>query len=61
MKKYGWKDTAELIGITAIVASLIFIGLQMQQEQQIAITDTRSSATQAIGIVANQYFGIIYI
>ena len=35
----SWKDTAELIGIAAIVASLIFVGLQMQQSQEIAIAD----------------------
>ncbi len=32
-----WKDIAELIGIAAIVASLIFVGLQMQQSQEIAM------------------------
>jgi hypothetical protein len=36
MKTSNWKDTAELIGIGAIVASLIFVGLQLQQDQQIA-------------------------
>ena len=32
MKNSTWKDTAELIGIVAIVASLIFVGLQVRQE-----------------------------
>ena len=36
MKLSGWKDTVELIGIAAIVASLVFVGLQMRQEQKIA-------------------------
>lgn len=36
MRSTNWKDTAELIGITAIVASLIFVGLQMRQDQSIA-------------------------
>ena len=36
MTKANWKDTAELIGIAAIVASLIFVGLQMRQEQELA-------------------------
>lgn len=36
MTKLSWKDYAELIGIAAIVASLIFVGLQMQQSQEIA-------------------------
>ena len=37
MKDTNWKDVAELIGIAAIVASLIFVGLQMKQSQEIAI------------------------
>jgi len=32
-----WKDTLELVGITAIVASLIFVGLQLRQDQEIAV------------------------
>ena len=37
MKSTNWKDVAELIGIAAIVASLLFVGLQMKQSQEIAI------------------------
>lgn len=37
MPTRNWKDIAELIGIAAIVASLMFVGLQMQQSQEIAI------------------------
>ena len=37
MKSKDWKDTAELVGIAAIVASLMFVGLQLRQEQDIAI------------------------
>ena len=33
MNKTNWKDVAELIGIAAIVASLVFVGLQMQQDR----------------------------
>jgi hypothetical protein len=36
LKGANWKDTAELVGLGAIVASLIFVGLQMRQEQEIA-------------------------
>ena len=39
MKPGNWKDTAELIGIAAIVASLVFVGLQMMQARDIAISD----------------------
>jgi len=52
MRSTNWKDVAELIGIAAIVASLLFVGLQMRQEQEIAITETRSSVTQSIGDLA---------
>ena len=38
MKKSDWKDVAELIGIAAIVASLIFVGLQMKQADTIAMS-----------------------
>ena len=37
MRTTNWKDVAELMGITAIVASLIFVGLQLKQSQEIAI------------------------
>jgi hypothetical protein len=52
LKSTNWKDIAELIGIAAIVASLVFVGLQMRQEQTIAITETRSTVTQKIGEIS---------
>jgi hypothetical protein len=51
MKKSDWKETAELIGIAAIVASLIFVGLEMRQTQVIAratLYQMRSDSAQAI-------------
>lgn len=39
MKMNRWKDLVELIGIVAIVASLLFVGLQMKQSQDIAIAE----------------------
>jgi hypothetical protein len=39
MKKYDWRVVTELVGITAIVASLVFVGLQMRQSQEIAIAE----------------------
>ena len=32
MTSPSWKDIAELIGIAAIVASLVFVGVQIRQE-----------------------------
>jgi hypothetical protein len=37
MKKTDWKSLIELSGIVAVVASLIFVGLQIRQDQNIAI------------------------
>ena len=39
MKNFHWKDAAELMGIAAIVASLVFVGLELQQGQRIAQAD----------------------
>jgi len=39
LKTTNWKDSAELIGIAAIVGSLIFVGLQMRQDQEIALNE----------------------
>jgi hypothetical protein len=37
MKRFSSSDFAEIIGHVAIVASLIFVGLQLMQSQEIAI------------------------
>ncbi len=48
MKPIKWKDTAELVGVAAIVASLVFVGLQLRQEQEIAITETFGDMSQSM-------------
>lgn len=40
MKSVNWKDAAELVGMAAIVASLIFVGLQMRQTRDIALAES---------------------
>ncbi len=40
VQKTSWKDIAELGGIAAIVASLVFLGFQMRQTQVIALVDS---------------------
>ena len=37
MRDSGWKAIAELVGIAAIVVSLVFVGVELQQSQQIAL------------------------
>jgi hypothetical protein len=39
LKTTNWKSIVELLGITAIVASLIFVGLEMRQAREIAMSD----------------------
>ena len=36
MNNSDWKSVAELVGIAAIVASLIFVGVQLRQDRQFA-------------------------
>ena len=40
MRESNWKDVAEIIGISAIVVSLVFVGIQMKQSQQLAWADS---------------------
>jgi hypothetical protein len=53
MKPGNWRDVAELIGIAAIVASLVFVGLQMKQTHEIAL----SSAYQARSAISIEMYG----
>ncbi len=39
MSNLNWKEAVELIGMAAIVASLIFVGLELRQSQQIALNE----------------------
>ena len=58
MNSTNWKDLAELIGIAAIVASLIFVGLQMKQAQAIAVAEaegTRQTLDNSVLDAINQY------
>ena len=48
MKSTNRKDVAEFVGITAIVASLIFVGLQMKQSQDIALSAAYQARTDTL-------------
>ena len=47
MKKIEWKGIAEIIGISAIVGSLIFVGLQIRQDQNVAVSQILQSTLAA--------------
>ena len=58
MRKADWKSIAELIGIAAIVASLLFVGLQMRQSQEIAIAEDcglLAWSPLATGMISGKY------
>ncbi len=37
MKPFNWRDITEIVGFISIVGGLVFVGLQLQQSQEIAI------------------------
>ncbi len=47
MKSLDWKTAAELTGITAIVISLVFVGLQIQQDRALNQVSTFGSVTNS--------------
>ena len=51
MKATHWRPIAELVGISSLVASLIFVGLQLRQSQEIAIaTQYQNRADQTMNM-----------
>jgi len=46
LRTTNWKSIAELIGMTAIVLSLLFVGLQLKQAQQLASEDLVNYANE---------------
>lgn len=47
MKSLQWKDVVDLVGVAAIVASLIFVGLQLKQERKLGRADITSARTES--------------
>jgi len=43
MKSRDWKCIAELVGISAIIASLIFVGLELSQSRDAVLSETSAS------------------
>ena len=48
----NWKDIAELVGIAAIIASLIFVGVQIKQDEQTATSDYVSNYSGRAGLLS---------
>ena len=45
MRKVSIRESVELVGIAAIVASLVFVGMQVRQDQDIAVAQLLMEAT----------------
>ena len=45
-------DWMQVVGIFAVVASLVFVGLQMRQDRQIAMSESYSTMTDSLGDLA---------
>ena len=50
MKSTNWKDIAELVGISAIVASLLFVGLELKQSRDVALAEVYQNRAE-LGII----------
>ena len=50
----NWKETAELIGFAGIIVSLVFVGLQMKQAQDIASNEVSLGAFATGVEISNQ-------
>ena len=48
LERITWKGIAEIVGIVAIVASLVFVALQLKQSQDIAIAEMRASRQSSL-------------
>ena len=47
MKAASWKEIAELVGMAAIVASLVFVGLEMRQTRKLAMAAAYQARTDS--------------
>ena len=45
MTKPTWKEIAEFVGMTAIVASLVFVGFQLKQDRDVALSEVKQFST----------------
>ncbi len=57
MKNTNWKDIAELVGIAAIVASLVFVGLQMRQDHVFARSELGAGSFESLASLRQEMTG----
>ncbi len=55
MKPFNWRDITEIVGFLSILGGLLFVGLQLQQSQEIAIaTQYQERASTAVDYYSSQ-------
>ena len=57
MKFREWNEIAELVGIAAIVASLVFVGLQMRQDHVIARSQLGAGSFEGLASLRQEMTG----
>lgn len=57
MKFKEWNEIAELIGIAAIVASLVFVGLQMRQDHDLARFELAAGSFENLASLRHEMTG----
>ena len=55
MKKIGFDVWIQLLGMLSIVASLVFVGLEMRQSQRIAIAGQQQARSALANDIISQY------
>ena len=51
MVSYSWKELVEGVGILSIVASLVFVGLQIKQDQELARAQLGSETSEYVSAI----------
>ncbi len=57
MKSTNWKDVAEMIGIASIVASLVFVGLEMRQDHIVARSQLAAGTFENLAALRQEMTG----
>ena len=64
MSKPNWRNVGEAIGLVSVVASLIFVGVQLRQDQVLARSELGSTTFELMVVAAqtmnDKEFSVIY-
>jgi len=52
MPKYNWRTLGEIVGLLSVVASLLFVGFQLKQDQTLARSELASDGFNSMSRIA---------